>query len=83
MPLFSISAVIIDLPKMRKPFLDDLTAPGLDHIHNVAQCMGGDMGIVIAQVAPPGLGNPNLCGVRAGSAQADVNMDWFQRVIFI
>lgn len=68
---------------MGKPFLDNLTTPGLDYVHDIAQCVGGDTGSVIAQIAPPGLGNPNLCGVCGGSAQANMDMNRFQRVIFI
>lgn len=77
------SAVVCDLPEVGDPLVNDLTAPGLDHVHDVAQGMPGDSGVVMAEITPSGLGDPYLCGAGAGGAQADVDMDGLQRIIFI
>lgn len=45
---YCLSAVIGDLSKVGDPLFNDLTASGLDYIHNVAQRTSRDAGIVVA-----------------------------------
>lgn len=80
---YRLSAVISDPSKVGDPLVNDLTASGLNDVHDVAQRVGWNTGIVIAQVAPPGLSNPYLCCPGAGRTGAHMDMDGFQRVIFV
>lgn len=75
--------IVPDLSKEICPFPDNLIAAGLDDLHDIPQGALRDAGVVVAQVALAGSGDPNLRGVGVGCALADVDMDGFQRVTLI
>lgn len=81
--VFCLSAVVSDLPKVGKPFFNDLGASCLDYVHDIAQGSGGNAGVVVAQVTSPGLGDPDFRGISAGGTQADMDMNGFQGVVFV
>lgn len=65
------------------PLLNDLVASGFDNHHDIAQSSGGNLGIVVAQVAAAGSGDPDLRGVGSGRTLGDMDVDRLQGVIFI
>ncbi len=80
---FLLSAVIADCSKVCDPPLYDIIATRLDHLHNVSEGMVGDAGVVVAKVAFPSLRDPDLSRVRGRRSLTNVDMNRFQRVVFV
>ena len=76
-------AVIGGGAEVGKPFFNDFAASRLDNHHNVTESSCRDLGIVVAQVAPTGGGDPDFCGIVGGSALGDVDVDRLQGIVFI
>lgn len=57
------------------PFFNDLTASGFNDHHDVPQGAGGNLRIVVAQVAAAGGRDPDLRGVGGGRSLRDVDVD--------
>lgn len=79
----NVSAVIGYCAEICPPLFNDLGASGLDDLHNIAEDALGNAGIIVAEVALSGLGDPYLCSVSVGSALTDMDVDGFQRVVFV
>ena len=79
----NVSAVIGHRAEICLPLFDNLGASGFDDLHNIAEDALGNAGIVVAEVALSGLGDPYLCGVSVGSALTDMDVDGLQGVVFV
>ena len=78
-----ISAVVADASKKVLPLLDHFFAAGLDDCHDVAKDFWRDLGVVVCQIAPAGFGDPDLGRRFCGRPLRHMDMDGFQRLIFV
>ena len=76
-------AIMADFSKEALPFFHDFLAAGFNDGHNITQRPRWDLRIIIAQQAFPCPCNPDFCGVAAGSSLWNMDVNRFQRVVFI
>lgn len=69
--------------KVGSPLFDDFVTPGFDDHHDIAQRPVRDAGVVVAQTAVSGGGDPNLRGVAGWCALRDVDMNRLKGIAFV
>ena len=78
-----LSAIKFRPAEKAGPSVYDLPASGFYSIHYAAERGIGYPGIVIAEDAPPGAGQPYFGRAAVGGAFAYMNMDRFSRPVFV
>ncbi len=60
--------------KVREPFFYHFVAAGFDNQHDIAERSGGNVRVVVAEIAASRSGNPYLCGVACGRTLGDMHV---------